>query len=217
VPSAESDPVKWKFEEATMANDVAFFHQFMRNSNFDSWVYHGHCNQQALGFPSAGSGTPPAGTTVAANDVANDLGNVYVGAWVNYIPGPSIQGLMEAIAPAGPDGKAAIEVRPRAETSPESEVSSLGRRILLDLGNDPQAFLQISTSTERTSGIQAGYATLFRPHGLDQPDNALYDTTFGFVLDNGHYVLDTFTANSARLLPPHRQQVPPSRLAVPIF
>jgi hypothetical protein len=75
-------PVKWKFNEITMGIDVTFFHRFMTNRNFDSWVYFGHCNQQALGFPTAGA--PAAGTTVSANDVSNDLGNIYSGYWVNY-------------------------------------------------------------------------------------------------------------------------------------
>lgn len=70
-------PVKWKFMELTMANDVVWFHRFMTNRNFDTWVYHGHCNQQAIGFAAPGGGPGPIGTTVTANDVGNDLGNLY--------------------------------------------------------------------------------------------------------------------------------------------
>jgi hypothetical protein len=70
-------PVKWKFNEITMTNDVVFFHRFMTNRNFDSWVYHGHCNQEAIGFSTAGGAPGAPGTTVTANSVANDLGNLY--------------------------------------------------------------------------------------------------------------------------------------------
>jgi len=70
-------PVKWKFMELTMTNDVVWFHRFMTNRNFDTWVYHGHCNQQAIGFATPGGGPGPIGTTVTANDVGNDLGNLY--------------------------------------------------------------------------------------------------------------------------------------------
>ena len=72
-----TSPVKWKFYEQTMTNDVAWFHRFMKNTNFDSWIYHGHCNANALGFMTVGGQPSAAGTFVDAYGVSKDLGNSY--------------------------------------------------------------------------------------------------------------------------------------------
>jgi len=138
---------------------------------------------------------------------------------VSFFPmtGPSIQGVMEGFARVGPEPQSLVEVRSRSEPVPENTVRNLSRAILADLGNNPRSFTEILTTTERASGIAGGYIATFRPPGLDQPDNALYDTTFGFVARDGHLVLDTFTYNSARLLPPGLQRVPPAQLPVPRF
>ena len=131
--------------------------------------------------------------------------------------GPSIQGLMEGFVSRhiGPDP--AVQVRPRSASLPETTALDLSRAVFRDLGNTPGSFLEMSTTTERTSGIEGGYVVSFRPRGLDQPDNALYDTTFGFLRNEARLVLDTFTYNSARLLPRHRRDLPVPPLAVPRF
>lgn len=138
---------------------------------------------------------------------------------VSFFPmtGPSIQGVMEGFARGGPEPPPAVQVRSRSEPAPEDGVRNVSRAILADLGHNPQSFTEISTTTERASGIAGGYVATFRPSGLDQPDNALYDTSFGFVARDGRLVLDTFTYNSARLLPPGRQRVPAAQLPVPRF
>lgn len=138
---------------------------------------------------------------------------------VSFFPmsGPSVQGMMEAITASRATAKPAVEVLARTMATPENAARNLAREIFRALGSEPGAFNPISTSTERASGIQGGHITLFRPRGLDQPDNALYDTTFGFVTEGGRPVLDTFTHNSARLLLPHRQKISSAQLAVPTF
>ena len=70
-------PVKWKILESTVTNDVVWFHRFMTNRNFDTWVYLGHGNQQELGFPNVGGGAGAMGTTITAESVSKDLGNMF--------------------------------------------------------------------------------------------------------------------------------------------
>jgi hypothetical protein len=130
--------------------------------------------------------------------------------------GPSIQGAMDAVGPSGP--KPTIEIENRSTTTPEPQARDLGRRIMIGLGSNLDGFAEYSTTSELASGIKGAYVVTFRPKGLDRPDNTLYDSTLGFVHQpNGALILDTFTHNSARLLPPQRQQIPTAQLAVPRF
>ncbi len=138
---------------------------------------------------------------------------------VSFFPmtGPSIQGVMEGFVRGGLEPQSAVEVRSRSEPVVEDTARNLARAILIDLGNNARYFTEVSTTTQRASSVAGGYMVTFRPSGLDQPDNALYDTSFGFVTRGGRLVLDTFTYNSSRLLPPERQRVPPAQLPVPKF
>jgi hypothetical protein len=136
---------------------------------------------------------------------------------VSFFPinGPSIQDAMSAFPRQGTAQGSFVTVRSRSEKSPETIVKNVSREILLDLGQSPAGFIEIPATTERASGISGGHIVAYRPKGLAQPDNALYDTTFGFTANGGDHVLDTFTHNSARLLAPHLQKIPPPRLRTP--
>jgi hypothetical protein len=136
---------------------------------------------------------------------------------VSFFPvsGPSVQGMMDSLTHRAPDLEAAVHVQPRSEAPSQARARNLSRALLTTLGNNTEDFIEISTTTEQAGGMAGGYITAFRPKGLDRPDNALYDATFGFVAQGDRLILDTMTYNSARLLPPHRQRVPASRLAVP--
>lgn len=130
--------------------------------------------------------------------------------------GPSIQSAMDAVGPSG--SQTAIEVESRSATTPEPQARNLARRIMSGLGSNLDGLAEYSTTSERASGIKGAYVVTFRPAGLDRPDNTLYDSTLGFVHQpDGALILDTFTHNSARLLPPHRQNVPVPPIAVPRF
>ena len=131
--------------------------------------------------------------------------------------GRSIQGVMEGFVPARPGDYPAVEIRPRQEIGPEEGLGSVAGAILGDLGNDPQGFLRMFASTERASGVKGGHLVTFRPKGLTAPDNALYDTTFGFIPSASGFVVDTFTYNSARLTPPDRRRAPATPKGVPSF
>lgn len=130
--------------------------------------------------------------------------------------GPSIQGAMDAVGPGSP--QPTIEIESRSDPKPEPQARNLGRRIMSGLGSNLDGFAEYSTTSERASGIKGAYVVTFRPNGLDRPDNALYDSTLGFVhQSDGALILDTFTHNSSRLLPPSRQNVPVPPIAVPRF
>jgi hypothetical protein len=130
--------------------------------------------------------------------------------------GPSIQGAMDAVGPSRP--KPVIEIENRSATAPEPQARNLGRRIMSGLGSNLDGLAEYSTTSELASGIKGAYVVTFRPSGLDRPDNALYDSTLGFVhQSDGALILDTFTHNSSRLIPPQRQKVPLPPIAVPRF
>jgi hypothetical protein len=137
---------------------------------------------------------------------------------VSFFPrrGPSIQGVMSTLMPN--ESAPAIEVESRSADTPEPQARKLSRKIMSGLGCSLDGLAEYSTTSERAGGVPGAYVVTFRPKGLDRPDNNLYDSTLGFVRQSdGALVLDTFTHNSARLLPPQCQQVPPARLAVPRF
>lgn len=130
--------------------------------------------------------------------------------------GPSIQGAMAAVGPGGP--KPVIEIENRSAATPEPQARNFGRRIMSGLGSNLGGLAEYSTTSELASGIKGAYVVTFRPNGLDRPDNTLYDSTLGFVhQSDGALILDTFTHNSSRLIPPQRQNVPVPPIAVPRF
>lgn len=129
--------------------------------------------------------------------------------------GPSIQGAMDAVGATGP--QPTIEVVNRSADTTDSQARNLGRQIMLGLGSDLNALAEYSTSSELASGIKGAYVVTFRPNGLDRPDNTLYDSMLGFVHQPNGLILDTFTHNSSRLIPPSRQNVPPPTIDVPRF
>lgn len=75
-----TSPDKLKLIEATMATNVYAFHKYMSNIKVETWLYHGHGNQDNLGFNTLGG---VAGASISAGSVAKDLGNaihpVYTG------------------------------------------------------------------------------------------------------------------------------------------
>lgn len=129
--------------------------------------------------------------------------------------GPTIQGAMSALGHDEP--RPMIEIVDRSVTTPEPQARDFGRRIMLGLGSNLDGLVEYSTTSELASGIKGAYVVTFRPKGIDRPDNTLYDSTLGFVHQPNGLILDTFTHNSARLIPPSRQNVPRPVIDVPRF